>query len=97
MSTFSGLATEYAGRASTNLFAESNRAMVVSTGIVAVLSFVGMVSAAYTADHINKSACDKSDPKIKSAYKWSWVTAAIAGVTTIGMVGILVKTAMEKK
>lgn len=94
---YSALASEYAGRASTNLFDKSNRAMVVSTAIVAVLGFAAMVSAAYTADHINKSSCDKADEKIKSAYKWSWVTATIAGITTAGMIGILVKTAVTKR
>ena len=70
--------------------------MVVSTSVVAILSFAAMVSAAYTADHLNKSSCNKADPKYKSAYKWSWVTATIAGVTTAGMVAVLVKTALTK-
>lgn len=93
---FGTAAAEYAARAGTNLGAKENRIMVISTGIVALLSFATMVSAAYTADHINKSKCDKADPKIKDAYKWSWVTAVIAGVTTAGMAAILVKTAMNK-
>jgi len=95
---FSALASEYASRAGTNLSSKSNRTMVVSTTLVALLSFAGMISAAYTADHINRSACDKAaDSNLKTAYKWSWVTAVIAGVTTAGMVGILVKTALSKK
>lgn len=86
----------YANRAATNLSSHSNRVMVVSTAIVAILGFAAMVSAAYSADHINRSSCDRSkDENLKNAYKWSWVTAVIAGITTAGMVAILVKTAIS--
>lgn len=97
MESLPDIASDYASRIGANLGAKTNRAMVVSTGVVAILGFAGMVSAAYTADHINKSKCDKNDPSLKSAYKWSWVTAVVAGLTAAGMVGILAKTALTKK
>ena len=92
------MAGEYATRAYANLSDKENRAMVISTAVVAILAFAGMVTSAYTADHINHSSCDRSkDARLQSAYKWSWVAAVISGITTVGMIGILVKTAMIKK
>lgn len=68
-----------------------NKTVAVTAGVLAVASFATMVSAAYTADHIKKSG--KDDPNVKAAYQWSWITAAMAAVATVGMVGVVVKTA----
>lgn len=88
---------EYMNRAYSNITAKDNRAMVISTAVVGVLAFAAMVTSAYTADHINHSSCDKSkDPALASAYKWAWVTAVIAGLTTAGMVAVLIKTGIDK-
>lgn len=88
----------YMNRAYGNITDRTNRVMVISTVLVAALSFASMVTAAYTADHIQKSSCwkDGADESLKHAYKWSCVTAVIGGVTTAGMVAILVKTALSK-
>ena len=92
-------AGEYMNRAYGNITHKSNRAMVVSTAVVAALAFACMVTSAYTADHIQRSSCYKTvseSDSLKHAYKWSWVTAVIGGVTAAGMVAILVKTALDK-
>lgn len=68
-------------------------AMYGSIAAVCALTFAGMVSAAYTADHIKRSTCPMTDDKVKNAYKWSWVTAVLAGSVSAGMAGLLVKGA----
>jgi len=65
---------------------------------VMVVAFAGMVTSAYTADHIKKSSCDMTkDANLKSAYKWAWSTAVITGVLSAGMVGIVAWRVMKKK
>ena len=91
-----GSMADYMERITTNIRSHEERTLFVSTGIVAVLGLVGMVSAAYAADHINKSSSAKTDKNLETAYKWSVVAAVVAGAATVGMVGLFVKTALRK-
>jgi hypothetical protein len=71
--------------------------LVISVGVVLALAFAGMVTSAYTADHIKKSGGDMSkDDDLSSAYKWSTWSAVTSALVTLAMVGVLVKVAMKK-
>lgn len=79
----------------TNVFAPSlmskvsaNKSMMIGSAVVLAGAFAAMVTSAYTADHIQKSSCDrKKDAKLENAYKWSWSTAVICGLISAGTAG----------
>jgi hypothetical protein len=90
-------AGQYATKAFGHLTSSSNRTMVASTVIVAILTFVTMVTSAYSADHIRKSNCDMGkDGSLKSAYDWSMRTAVISGIATAGMIIMLILVGLGK-
>lgn len=69
-----------------------------TTFAILIVAFAGMVTSAYTADHIKRSNCDLSkDSNLNSAYTWAWSTAVLTGLLTAGMAGIIVWTALKKK
>jgi hypothetical protein len=68
------LTSDYMKRAGVRFGSTANKTVAVTAGVLAVASFATMASAAYTADHIKKSSKDMSDPNVKAAYQWSWIT-----------------------
>ena len=71
--------------------------LTLSVGIIFLAAFSGMVTAAYTADHIKKSACDMTkDAKLKDAYKWATGSAVLSGLVTLTMGLVLFKVAYYK-
>lgn len=79
--------------------ANIKRSPVLMTTTIAVMAiaFAGMVTSAYTADHIKRSNCDVSkDPTLKSAYTWAWSTAVMTGILAAGMAGVVVWTVLKK-
>lgn len=82
--------------ASLNFKKHSHLTLAVS--VVLLAAFGGMVTAAYTADHIKKSSCDMTkDAKLKDAYKWSTSSAVLSGVVTLAMALVLVKVGVRPK
>lgn len=69
-----------------------------TTVAVMAIAFAGMVTSAYTADHIKRSNADMSkDENLKKAYTWAWSTSLITGILSAGMAGIVVWTILKKK
>ena len=77
---------------------KERKTLAIGTTLVLLMSFAGMVTSAYTADHINRSSCDKSkDEKLGSAYKWATTTAVLSGLAVLATGALLVGVAMKKK
>ena len=77
---------------------KSRGMLTASIGVVLLLAFAGMVTAAYTADHIKRSSCDMTkDEMLTSAYKWSVGSAVISALVAVAMGAALVKFAMKPK
>lgn len=71
---------------------KSRKELIMSVGVVLALAFAGIVSCAYTADHIKKSKCDMSaDPSLTTAYHWATGSAVLSTVLMLAMAGVLVK------
>lgn len=61
-----------------------------AAGILTVAGFVGMVSAAYTANHIKKSGQMSGNSDLESAHNWATLAAVVlAGVTVGGGVALI--------
>ena len=77
---------------------KSRKHLITSVFVVLVLAFTGMVTSAYTADHIKNSSCSMStDAKLSSAYKWATGSAVLSAILTVAMAGVMIKVAMKKK
>lgn len=68
----------------------ANKVAIVGLAIGFVASIATMIITAYTADHINKSVCGKTDKKAQDAYKWSWVSAVLSAVIAVACAGGIV-------
>ena len=77
---------------------KNKKELVISVAVVLMLAFTGMITSAYTADHIKKSSCGmSSDTKLASAYHWATGSALLSAVLTIAMAAVMVKVAMKGK
>lgn len=74
---------------------KSRKELIMSVGVVLALAFFGMVSCAYTADHINKAKC--SDPSLTSAHRWATSSAVMSALLVLAMGGVLVKVGFFSK
>jgi hypothetical protein len=55
----------------------SIRPKLIALGIIGAVIFMGgIIITSVVANHIHKSSC-KDDPTMKTAYKWSWISALI--------------------
>lgn len=71
---------------------KSRKELVMSVGVILALAFAGIVTSAYTADHIKKSKCNMStDTSLTSAYHWSSWSAVLSTLLMLSMAGVLVK------
>lgn len=76
---------------------KSSPTLTGTTVAVMAIAFAGMVTSAYTADHIKRSNSDLSnDENLQKAYTWAWSTALITGVLAAGMAGVVAWTVMKK-
>lgn len=83
-----------AERTSVNIKNRKNAAM--GAGIVLAASFAGMVSSAYTADHIKRSGCNMdTDKTMKEAYRSAWISALISAGSIVVSGSILAALALK--
>ena len=83
-----------AGRAAVNL--KQRKTIAIGAGIVLAASFVGMVTSAYTADHVKRSSCESTDANLQKAYKWSWVSATVAAGSAVAAGAVLAAVMLKK-
>lgn len=77
---------------------KDRKTLAIASTVVMLASFAGMVTSAYTADHIKRSSCDMSkDDKLQKAYKWAWSSAVLAAGVTVAAGVVFAATALKKK
>ena len=92
----SAAATLVAQRAAVNL--KNRRGAVVGASIVLAASFAGMVSSAYTADHIKRSGVDMSaNATLKQAYRAAWISALISAGAMVVSGSVIAALALKNK
>ena len=64
----------------------NHKTAVVSLVLIMAASFAAMVTSAYCADHINRSACGKTDQDAIKAHKWATTTAVLGALVSAGAV-----------
>ena len=68
----------------------SHKTAMSVLAVIFACTFSSMVTSSYCANHINKSACGKTDEDAKRAHYWATVSAVLGGLVSLGsVVGIV--------